>query len=506
MREREIRAGSGVPDGDAARSGAVATASAAGTVAPAAPAVAAVAAPAVAAVAPLAPGLDATAALVQELGLKRSAWPCWTIGWPRSGLPVALQESVRAMLPAGWRVGDLDRLIEVQRSLWAALEAERTVQGHDTPRDGRVRGMMDSVDRIGEALTALIEGRPPKHGVRPLSGLREAYLLLSGDYDMVGMFRPDNVGLAAVDSSTMAGIVANAMNKVVINEFQRYPRWWEPFVTIENFTNLQTVRWVTLGGVGDLPTVNEGAAYQELTWDDQTETSSWVKKGGYLGLSLEAMDRDDVSRLRTAPRALAQAAWLTLGKAVSGIFTANSGVGPTMSDGKALFHTDHANLGTTAFDAAPWAAARLAMRKQTELNSGERLGALTAPKYVLVPPDLEQKALTVLGSEGLPGTANNDVNPEAQGDTHDARMAAARRRIIVVDLWMDTNNWAAVSDPLMYPAIGLGYRFGREPEIFSVASPNSGLMFTNDVLPIKVRYFFAVGPTDWRGLWKANVA
>ena len=335
--------------------------------------------------------------------------------------------------------------------------------------------------------------------------MREAYLLLSGDYDMVGMFRPDNVGLAAVDSSTMAGIVANAMNKVVVNEFQRYPRWWEPFVTIENFTNLQTVRWVTLGGVGDLPTVNEGAAYQELTWDDQTETSSWVKKGGYLGLSLEAMDRDDVSRLRTAPRALAQAAWLTLGKAVSGIFTANSGVGPTMSDGKALFHTDHGNLGTTAFDAAPWAAARLAMRKQTELNSGERLGALTAPKYVLVPPDLEQKALTVLGSEGLPGTANNDVNPEAQGDTHDARMAAARRRIIVVDLWMDTNNWAAVSDPLMYPAIGLGYRFGREPEIFSVASPNSGLMFTNDVLPIKVRYFFAVGPTDWRGLFKSNV-
>ena len=31
-------------------------------------------------------------------------------------------------------------------------------------------------------------------------------------------------------------------------------------------------------------------------------------------------------------------------------------------------------------------------------------------------------------------------------------------------------------------------------------------MFTNDVLPIKVRYFFAVGPTDWRGLYKANVA
>ena len=66
------------------------------------------------------------------------------------------------------------------------------------------------------------------------------------------------MGLAAVDSSTMAGMVANAMNKVVVNEFQQYPRWWEPIVTIEDFANLQTVRWITLGGVGELPTVAEG--------------------------------------------------------------------------------------------------------------------------------------------------------------------------------------------------------------------------------------------------------
>lgn len=419
-----------------------------------------------------------------------------------AGLPSAFQESVQEMLPQGWKLADLDRLIEVQRGVWAKLEAQRTVQGHDAPRDGRVRGMLDSVDRISEALTALVEGRAPERGVRPLSGLREAYLLLSGDYDMVGMFRPENVSLASVDSSTMSGIVADAMNKVVVGEFKRYPRWWEPIVKIENFTNLQMVRWMTLGGVGDLPTVAEGAAYTELTWNVQVETTPWVKKGGYLGLTLEAMDNDDVSLLRTAPQALAQAAWLSLGKAVAGIFTANSGVGPTMSDGKALFHTDHGNLGTAALDATSWAATRLAMRKQPEANSGARLGALTAPKYVLTPPDQEQAALVVFASEG----AATAANPEAEGDTHDARMAAAHRRIIVADLWTDTNNWAAVSDPQMYPAIGLGFRFGREPEIFSVASPTQGLMFTNDVMPIKVRYFFAVGPVDWRGLYKANVS
>jgi hypothetical protein len=146
------------------------------------------------------------------------------------------------------------------------------------------------------------------------------------------------------------------------------------------------------------------------------------------------------------------------------------------------------------------------MRKQTEVHSSERLGALTAPRYILVPPDLEITALQILASEGQPGTANNDVNAFAEGNEFSARMLAARDRVIVVDLWTDTNNWAAVADPRLYPTIGIGYRYGRVPEIFSVASPTAGLMFTNDTMPIKVRFFFAVGPMDYRGMYKENVA
>ncbi len=114
-----------------------------------------------------------------------------------------------------------------------------------------------------------------------------------------------------------------------MNEFMQYPRWWEPICLSEDFDSLQAVKWVTLGGVGELPTVAEGAAYTELTWDDMTETASFVKKGGYLGLTLEAIDKDDTRRLSAAPRSLAQAAWLTLSKAISYIFTQASGAGPT---------------------------------------------------------------------------------------------------------------------------------------------------------------------------------
>ena len=463
--------------------------------------------------APPAPGLDATLAVVQALPADSAARGRAGRSAGRVG-PARGAAGERAGDAAGGLDGlaDLDRLIEVQRGLWAALEAERTVQGHDTPRDGRITGLVTGLDQLTEALGALMDGVRPRNA-RPLSGLREAYVLLSGDYEMTGKFHRDRVTLAAVDSTTMASIVADLLNKRVVNEFQKYPRWWEPICRQEDFATLQTIQWITLGGIGALPTVAEGAAYTELAWDDSKETATWAKKGGYVGITLEAMDKDDVGRLRSAPQALAQSAYLTLGRAVAGLFTMNSGVGPTMADGGALFNATavstpggHANLLTTALSANAWAAVKLAMRKQAELNSGERLGGLVVPKFLLVPPDLENTALTVLASEGLPGTANNDINPEAEGNTHDARLAAARRRLIVVDFWPDATDWAAVADPALYPTIGIGYRYGRTPEIFSVAAENNGLMFTNDVMPVKVRWFYAVGAQDWRGLFKNNVA
>jgi hypothetical protein len=176
-----------------------------------------------------------------------------------------------------------------------------------------------------------------------------------------------------------------------------------------------------------------------------------------------------------------------------------------------LFHSSHSNIGTTALSLSEYAVVRTAMRKQTELNSSERLGALTAPKYILVPPDLEITALKVLASqmEYTYALSNGTAAPEnvlSEGDSHNERLAFARDRVVVVDLWTDTNNWAAVCDPNLWPTIGVGFRYGRTPEIFSVASPTAGLMFTNDTLPVKVRYFFAVAPIDYRGMYKENVA
>lgn len=423
-----------------------------------------------------------------------------------SGLP---QPTQARLLSGTYRTADeVTAAIDAARTELAALQENQVIQmGGVAPRQQVVMGL-NGYEELKAAAEALILGQRPGKGVRPLSGVRELYLLLSGDYEMHGVFHGDRIQFASVNSSTMAEITANVLNKAVINSFGAFERWWDGALTEMDFATLQDVEWISLGGIGELPTVAEGAAYPELGWDDQGETSAFVKKGGYVGISLEAMDKDQTSRLQAAPQALARAAWMTLGKAIAAIFTSNSNVGPTMGDSVALFgsHSSGTNLGSTALSWTSWDATRTAMEKFTEINSAERLGGLTSPKLLWVPTDLETTALQILGSLGVPGGANNDVNVFANENERAAALQMARRRVIKVPFWTDTNNWAAQADPALYPSIGLGYRFGRTPEVFSVASPTAGLMFTNDTMPVKVRFFFACGPTDWRGLYKHNVA
>ena len=414
-----------------------------------------------------------------------------------SGLPAISRE--RLMLQMFSSPEDVNNAILSERTYLAKLAEANVVQiGAIAPRGSHIQAGRDGFEELQLAVEALIAGRRPPSGVRPLSGIREMYTLLSGDYEMNGMFHSDRVQFAAVTSATMAGMVANALNKAVVNAFQTYPQWWAKIATVMDFNTLQQVKWITLGGVGELPTVAEGAAYTEMTWDDQTEVATFVKKGGYLGITLEAIDKDDTGRLQAAPRAIAQAAWLSLSKSIAAIFTLNA----ALSDTVALFHATHGNLGATALSHAAWLATAILMRKFTELNSGERLGALVYPKFCLVPPDLEYTAIVALGSELLPGGANNDINAFSQGNLHDELLRSARERVIVVDIWTDTNDWVAMADPNLYPSIGIGFRYGREPEIFSVASPTAGLMFSNDTLPVKARYFYATGATDYRGMYK----
>jgi len=430
-----------------------------------------------------------------------------------SDLPPAMTDLLEIRFKGGiFDAADLQAEVAAVRKAWADLQESSVIQGMGTGSDGsrsgdllsrsgdlrqpRVRGMWDSLDRIQMAFDRLMGLEiPGEHSDLPrLTGIRELYLLLTGDHEMYGRFNPDRVQLTCqVTTSTITSVVKNALNKVLLKSYNMRPQWWAPIAYEEDFNTLNDVTWITLGGIADLDEVSEGAAYTEKSWSDNEETSSFTKMGNYIGITLESIDRDNVAAIKQLPQKLGLAAARTLSGTISALFTAQSGTGPDLSDSKALFHTDHSNLLTAALSTSAWDAVIQAMFKQAEATSSKRIGV--RPATILVPIELEKTALTIINSPNEPGTGDNDIN---------VRQGSAR--VIAVPEWTDSNNWAACASPLDLPGVCVGYRFGRAPEMFVADSDVVGSMFTNDEMRIKVRFFYAVGIGDYRALHKNNVA
>ncbi len=423
-----------------------------------------------------------------------------------SGLPAAVQE--RLGEGRYETAEDVYAAVERARGELAALSEAGVVRlGGTRPASLQLRDPLDEARGLMGFFFGAADGATPPPNMRSISDL---YVALTGDVHFRGVFDADRVQFSAATTATLPNLAVDAMNRVVVEQFQAlaHYRWYERIVSVApNDGRLHDMKWITFGGIGDLPSVAEGAAYTEMGLSDTRESASFVKRGGYIGITREMIKNSDVMRLQAIPRALATAAIRSRSAAVSEIFTANAGVGPTLAqDSLALFESNtHKNLLTTALgsDATAWRAARAECFQHVEVESGKPLAVF--PRFLLVPAELYDVALSILGyGDGMPTT----YTPEAQ----DRGFADPRPIPLVVPDWTDATDWAYIVDPAVYPVIQMSYsqspggRTHPAPELFAVTSQTSGLLFTNDTLPIKVRDEFAVGVNGPRGIGKRNVS
>lgn len=421
---------------------------------------------------------------------------------------------------------EVDRMVESVRKVAARADPSGRVRGvgrapltaglnqDDNARNEFLRIAMgnmayralESIDvdyvqeRVPEAYTAWVKGGRPRGDTR---GLREWMYRFFPDVDIGRQ-------MEAVTTSSMSSIVKSALNVMLAADFQARHQWWAPIVREEELDSIDAPTLVRTYGLTTLDVVEEGQAYTELPWEDAEETAAFVKRGNYVGVTLETMLLDKVNKIRAIPELLSDSYYNTLSARAAAVFTTNTAAGPVLGDTGALFNATaiastggHVNLLTTALSYASYRAARLAMMKQTSmaLGAGEKL--LIRPKYILVPVDLEMTAREILESEQEPDTANNRPNPVYQ-----------ESEVIVVPTWTDSNNWGLVADPAQFPCIwALYYRGNRVPELFTADSETGGSMFTNDTFRYKVRMLtFRFSSTydclpvgDWRGVHKSNV-
>ena len=406
-------------------------------------------------------------------------------------LPAQAKQRIREAVVHNPTIAHAAQLIENEGKYLESVGAFKEAQRID-PFTGFVMAGQDQSQKSQTMLDDLLNGK--------FHSLKEAYRQITGDVDVTGEYTSKVASRLretapekfreAVNSSTFALMFGDSLNKKMINDYKSMTQYqiWRPLVTVVPLGDLKTQHRVRMGGYGGtLPIVAERANYTALTSPTEEEaTYAPAKRGVTESISWEAMRNDDVGAIRRLPMKMADVAARTLGMHVLDILRTN----PTIYDTKALFHVDHANLGSAALSANGLAAARLAMMAQTELGSGVRLGI--PPRNLWIPADLEQTAYDLFNR-----TTNLDKT----------FIQSQALNITTVWYWTDANDWVVTADVNSIPFIELGFLDGREePEMFVQDMPNTGSMFNNDTITYKLRHVYGSTVLDYRGAYKSQVA
>ncbi len=427
-----------------------------------------------------------------------------------SNLPQGLKTNIRKRFQnRTFAPAELQAALREAHTLLSDLEGASVVKG-----PARIEGMLEPAERLQAAVDDLFDA-PREKGigntqVARLSGIRELYLTLTGDYDLHGGYFLERTRLATTADFT--GLVKNSLNKLVSNTWEELGKagydWWKNVTVQEHFNSLHDITGTLIGTVGDLPSIAEGGNYTELKVGDSPEVARFTKFGGYIPLTLELIDRDETRKLRAYARELASAGMRKISRLVAEIFTSEAGVGPILADEENLFNLEavtvkggHANLANLALNAGNWdvVSARVYAQPMLVKNAAGFFGSgpqmAVNPKFLLVPRALQRTAMEICTGSFV-----------READYVYDNVLKGSAVPLVVPEWTDANDWAAVCDPRVAPAIFVGERFGIAPEIFIAGDELSPAVFSNDEHRLKVRHYLAVWVNDFRPLYKNNVA
>ena len=407
-------------------------------------------------------------------------------------LPKAIKDrlTTRFAEAASFKAEDVTAAIEAERKFLGELNDGAKVTGLGE----FVEAGEDRADKVQKMLDEFFDRS------KPAKSFRECYIEITGDSRVTGLMKNvdtkrlrEAVGASnfreAINAATFGDILGDSITRAMVRDYKNSTSWgdWRWLADVVPANDFRTQERTRMGGFGDLPDVAEGGPYTELAAPgDEKATYAISKRGGLQTITLEAIANDDVGAIRRVPQKMGTAAARTLYKFVYSFLDTNA----LIYDGTALFVAGHNNLGAAALDATSYAAARLAMFKQTELSSGEPLGLPL--RHLAVPSDLEATASDLFRRD----TNQDKTFIQSQNPT-----------VHVVTHWTDANNWFGTADLADTPLIEMGFYNGQEdPETFVQDQPTNGSVFTNDKITYKIRHIYSGTVLDYRGFYGAIVA
>lgn len=292
------------------------------------------------------------------------------------------------------------------------------------------------------------------------------------------------VGLALTHSTSDFGnILLDVSNKALLQGWEEAQESFELWTKKGSLSDFKTAHRVGMGGFPSLRQVREGAEYKYVTTGDKAQTIALATYGEIFSVTRQAIINDDLNQLTDVPMKMGRAAKGTIGDLVYAVLTGNA----KLSDGKALFHSDHANLSSGAISVSSLDDSRKLMRLQKE---GDR-SLNIRPAFMLVPVALETLANQTIKSASVKGA---DANSGIMNPIQNFAEVIAEARLDDADPKAWYLAAAKGSD-----TIEVAYLNGVDTPYIDQQDG-----FTTDGIATKVRIDAGVAPLDYRGLTKSS--
>lgn len=385
----------------------------------------------------------------------------------------------------------LERVGAVGQPLNGGFRIEAGRDEGDTQRQRTVDAILARAGVLtGAAADTARQGNPHAHST--LLAIAESSLIRAG-INTRGMDREQlartALALGPQSTSDFPVLLENTLHRMVIGGYTLTPFTWSRFCSVGTLSDYRPHNRYHLSSFSDLKEVNEAGEYENgVLGDAKKETITGKRKGRILQITPEVLINDDLGGMQRISFALGQAAGRTIEKDVYALFALNGGAGPTMNDGKALFHVDHANIAGTG--AAPSVTSFDLIRQQlaSQKDPGDN-------DY------LDIAAAIFLGPLSLGGLARQinaaEYDDESQKNQRRPNIVRGMFRDIVDTPRLPATVWYAFADPNIEPVIEVAFLGGiQQPRLEQETN------FRTDGLSWKVTHRYGTAGVGYRGAIK----
>lgn len=306
----------------------------------------------------------------------------------------------------------------------------------------------------------------------------------------------DKMGVVAAaftqGGSDFPVLLEAAMHKALQAAYDTAPLTWARFCATGTVSDFRAHNRYRLGSFGNIDAVNELGEFINKSIPDGEKSSIQVAtKGNIINLSRQAIVNDDLGAFIGLAASLGRAASRTVESDVFAMLALNSGLGPTMADGKPLFDAAHGNIAADGvLSVAVIEDMRVKMASQKDVSGNDYLDL--RPAALLCGMGQGGTARVINGAEYDPDTANKLQRPN---------MVRGLYADIVDTPRISGTRVYSFADPAIAPALEVAFLEGRQDPYLERQEG-----FDVDGSRFKVRLDYGVAAIDWRGATTAKGA